>query len=65
MRFGYRLRPRGTTVDVNFELFNIMNTANFSNPTSDQRLTDFLVLTALRGGNGQPRAAQFGVRLGF
>jgi hypothetical protein len=65
MRFGYRLRPRGTTVDLNFELFNIMNTVNFSNPTSDQRLTDFLVLTALRGGNGQPRAAQFGVRLGF
>jgi hypothetical protein len=65
MRFSYRLRPRGTTIDMNFELFNIMNTANFANPTSDQRLTDFLLLTALRGGNGQPRAAQFGVRLGF
>jgi hypothetical protein len=32
---------------------------------SDQRLSDFLVLTALRGGNGQPRAAQFSVRFGF
>jgi len=71
MRFGYRFRPgRSRTVDANFELFNIFNTANFSNPGqvafgSDQRLPDFLILTALRGGNGQPRAAQFSVRFGF
>jgi hypothetical protein len=71
MRLSYRLRPLKTkTIDANFDLFNIFNTANFSNPGqvafgSDQRLTDFLVLTALRGGNGQPRAAQFGVRFGF
>jgi hypothetical protein len=66
LRFGYRVRPYGaSTLDLNFELFNIFNTANFANPTVDQRLTDFLVLTALRGGNGQPRAAQFSVRLGF
>jgi hypothetical protein len=67
LRFGYRLRPGGgsRTLDVNFELFNIFNTVNFANPTSDMRLSDFLVLTALRGGNGQPRAAQVGVRFGF
>jgi hypothetical protein len=71
MRFGYRLRPRKqNTVELNFELFNIFNIANFDNPGptafgADQRLTDFLILTALRGGNGQPRAAQFSVRLGF
>jgi hypothetical protein len=66
MRFGYRLRPgQDRTLDLNFELYNLFNTANFSNPTGDMRLTDFLVLTALRGGNGQPRAAQFSVRLGF
>ena len=66
MRMGYRVRPsRATTIDLNFELFNIFDTANFANPTVDQRLTDFLVLTALRGGNGQPRAAQFSVRFGF
>ena len=53
-----------STLDVNFELFNIFNAANFANPTVDQRATDFLVLTALRGGNGQPRAAQVGVRFG-
>jgi hypothetical protein len=66
MKLAYRFRPlRETTVDANLELFNIFNTANFSNPTSDQRLTDFLILTALSGGNGQPRAAQFSVRFGF
>jgi hypothetical protein len=71
MRFGYRVRPaKDKTVDANFELFNIFNTANFSNPGqvafgSDQRLSDFLILTALRGGNGPPRAAQFSVRFGF
>jgi hypothetical protein len=66
VRFGYRIRPGGaTTVDANFELFNILNTANFANPSGDQRLTTFLVLTGLRGGNGQPRAAQFSVKFGF
>jgi hypothetical protein len=66
MKFAYRFRPhKEMTVDANFELFNIFDTANFSNPTADLRLPDFLTLTALSGGNGQPRAAQFGVRLGF
>jgi hypothetical protein len=32
---------------------------------TDKRSTDFLLLTALRGGNGQPRAVQFSVRFGF
>lgn len=66
VRFGYRFR-RATvrTFDINFELYNILNTANFSNPTGDMRSTDFLRLTELRGGNGQPRAAQFSVRYGF
>ncbi|MBI3400329.1 MAG: TonB-dependent receptor [Acidobacteria bacterium] len=66
MKFTYRLRPnKGTTLDVNFEVFNLANTANFDPPTSDQRLSDFLVLTTLRGGNGQPRGAEFTVRFGF
>jgi hypothetical protein len=71
LRFSYRFRPmKNKTLDANLELFNIFNVANFSNPGqvafgSDQRLSDFLVLTALRGGNGQPRAAQFSVRFGF
>jgi len=66
MRAGYRFRKGANqTFDVNFELYNIANTANFDNPTGDIRSTDFLRLTALRGGNGQPRAAQFSVRMGF
>jgi Carboxypeptidase regulatory-like domain len=69
-RLAYRFRPaKDKTVDANFELFNIFNTANFANPGvafgADKRLTDFLILTALRGGNGQPRAVQFSVRFGF
>ncbi len=64
-RFGYRLRPgRETTIDLNFELFNIFNTANFDNPSGDQRVA-FLRLVTLRGGNGQPRAAQFSARFAF
>jgi hypothetical protein len=66
MRATYRLRPgRGSTVDLNFELFNIFNNWNFANPTADQRLTDFLTLTAFTGGQGQPRSAQFSARVGF
>jgi hypothetical protein len=65
IRFGYRLRPIAeSTLDLNFELFNILNTANFDNPSGDQRV-NFLRLVTLRGGNGQPRAAQFSVRFGF
>jgi hypothetical protein len=74
LKFAYRLRPlRDNTVDVNVELFNLANTANFQTPgavqnggwVTDQRLTDFMTLTALNGGNGQPRALQFSVRFGF
>jgi hypothetical protein len=65
-KFAYRFHPRKeTTIDANMELFNIFNVANFSNPTADLRLSDFLALSALSGGNGQPRAMQFSVRLGF
>jgi hypothetical protein len=66
MRFGWRLRPFGeTTLDVYFEVFNIFNETNWSNPNADQRSTDFLVLTSLFGANGYPRQGQFGFRFGF
>ena len=74
MKFAYRFRPgKDRTIDANMELYNLFNTANFSNPGApndgasivDQRLSDFLILTALNGGNGQPRALQFSVRFGF
>jgi hypothetical protein len=65
-RVGYRLRPRAqATLDVNLEIYNAFNRANFDNPTGDLRSPDFLRLTTLRGGNGQPRAAQFSIRYGF
>ena len=65
VRFGYRIRPRaGKTLDLFAEVFNLFNNANFENPTGDQRLADFLVLTALRGG-GFPRQLQLGARFGF
>jgi carboxypeptidase family protein len=65
-RLGYRLRPRAqATLDLNIEIYNLFNRANFDNPSGDQRSPDFLRLTSLRGGNGQPRAIQFSVRYGF
>jgi hypothetical protein len=74
MKFAYRFRlASARTLDANVELYNMFNTANFQNPGApndgafivDRRLSDFLVLTALNGGNGQPRALQFSVRFGF
>ena len=57
-----RLEDRVTPV-----VFNFSNPGAIVNSASivDQRLSDFLVLTALNGGNGQPRAVQFSVRFGF
>jgi hypothetical protein len=55
---------RGSTLDLNADIINITNRANFVNPAADRRSTNFLLLTALYGV-GQPRQAQVGVRLGF
>jgi hypothetical protein len=66
MRFGWRLHPFGqATLDAYFEVFNIMNITNWSNPSGDRRSTSFLDLTALAGANGYPRQGQFGFRFGF
>ena len=65
MRFGWRWHRGGSqTLDLTLDLVNLTNRANFLNPTGDQRLTDFLLLTQLSGG-GQPRQAQLGLRFGF
>jgi hypothetical protein len=65
-RVGYRLRPRAqATLDLNLEIYNMFNRANFDNPTGDRRSADFLRLTSLRGGSGQPRALQVSARYGF
>jgi hypothetical protein len=67
LRLGWRWSPRGSqnqTLDFTLDLVNITNRANFLNPSGDQRLTNFLLLTQLSGG-GQPRQAQVGLRFGF
>jgi hypothetical protein len=64
-RVGYRARMReGLSLDLFFEMFNLTNEANFSNPSGDMRLGTFLVPTALQGG-GFPRQFQIGARFGF
>lgn len=65
VRLGWRFRlGDGRTADLSFDFINVTNRANFLNPSGDQRLTNFLLLTALSGG-GQPRQAQVGFRIGF
>jgi hypothetical protein len=65
LRLGWRLDVGGGRVlDVFGEIFNATDRANFANPSADQRLTNFLLLSGLRPG-GIPRTGQFGVRLAF
>jgi outer membrane receptor protein involved in Fe transport len=65
LRGGYRVRAGGArTLDIFVEVFNATNRANFSNPSGDLRLGNFLVPTSLQGG-GFPRQLQFGARFGF
>jgi hypothetical protein len=66
MRIGYRLRVlNNRTLDIFGEIFNVMNTVNFDNPSGDRRSgAQFLVPTTLRGG-GFPRQFQLGARFGF
>jgi Carboxypeptidase regulatory-like domain/TonB dependent receptor len=65
VRLGWRWRlGDGRTADLSCDFINVANRANFLNPSGDQRLTNFLLLTALSGG-GQPRQAQVGLRIGF
>ncbi len=52
------------TLDAFVEIFNLLNNANFVEPTGERRSADFLRVTALQGG-GPPRMAQLGVCWGF
>jgi hypothetical protein len=68
LRTSYKIRLRGDRVlDAFVDIFNVTNRANFDNPASGNRRVqaDFLRLSALVGGTGFPRQAQFGLRLGF
>jgi hypothetical protein len=65
LRAGYRLGfANARALDLFVDVFNVTNRANFDNPTGDRRLTDFLLLSALRPG-GVPRTLQLGARFGF
>jgi len=65
LRGGYRIAlPDGRKLEAFVDIFNVTNRANFTNPTGDRRLTDFLLLTAVRDG-AVPRTAQMGLRFVF
>jgi hypothetical protein len=64
LRFGYRVRMSDRTLDIFGEVFNLTDRSNYTNPSGDRRLSNFLVLNGLVGG-GFPRQAQVGIRLGF
>jgi hypothetical protein len=65
LRGGYRIAlPGGRKLEAFVDVFNVTNRANFANPIGDRRLTDFLLLTAVRDG-AVPRTAQMGVRFVF
>ncbi len=65
MRFGYRFKILGKTLDAYADVFNIFNETNWANPDGDRRSGDFLNLTSLFGANGYPRQGQFGFRFAF
>ena len=61
VRLGYQFRLGPRRLEVFGEIFNVMDRANFDNPTGDRRSGQFLVPTTLRGG-GFPRQFQLGAR---
>jgi hypothetical protein len=66
LRVSYRIKM-GTDfrrLDVFAEVFNLLDRANFTNPSGDRRLPTFLVLNGLVAG-GFPRQLQIGARFGF
>ena len=66
-RYEGRLSPQaGSTrkLDLSVDMFNVTNRANFTNPSGDRSVTNFLLLTALREG-AVPRTAQLGIRYAF
>jgi hypothetical protein len=65
IRVGWRLRIAKNTLEFFVDVYNITNRTNFENPGGDRGQLTFLVPTALRGGSGFPRQAQFGVRYTF
>ncbi|MCM3879700.1 MAG: TonB-dependent receptor, partial [Vicinamibacterales bacterium] len=68
MRLGYRARLGSSrrTLDIFYEMFNVTDHVNFTNPGGDRFTpSSFLRLSGLVGGTGFPRQSQLGLRLGF
>jgi hypothetical protein len=67
LRVGYRARLGGRrTLDIFYEIFNVTDRANFTNPGGNMRERgNFLRLNGLVGSTGFPRQSQIGLRLGF
>lgn len=66
LRGGYRIQMAGQrTFDVNVDVFNLLNRANFVSPAGDIRTTStFLILRATDQSAG-PRSVQLNFRYGF
>lgn len=66
LRVSYRIKMGADfrRLDVFAEVFNLLDRANFTNPSGDRRLPTFLVLNGLVAG-GFPRQLQIGARFGF
>jgi hypothetical protein len=66
LRGGYRFLLQGhRTLDINVDVFNLFNRANFLNPSGDIRTpSTFLVLRATDQSAG-PRSVQLNFRYGF
>jgi hypothetical protein len=65
-RAGYRIRLNGgQTLDMFLDVFNLLDTANFDNPATDQRLTATFLRITETSDESTPRTAQLNVRFGF
>jgi hypothetical protein len=60
-RYSVPLATGASSLDLSFDLFNVLNRMNLSNPTGNRNSSQFMVPTAA----GFARQAQFGVRVRF
>jgi hypothetical protein len=61
IRYGIPLGGRATSLDLFFDVFNLINRENLRNPTGARNSRNFMVST----GSQFPRQSQFGVRIRF
>jgi hypothetical protein len=61
VRYAIPLAGAGTSLDLFFDVFNLINRENLQNPTGNRSSRNFMVPT----GSQFPRQSQFGVRVRF